>query len=175
MAGIFLAGCNSSDAPAGASGVDPVGGVQKGQYLLSKEPAGAKAVKEVRQEAKDGDGVVVVGRVGGSPKPFVEGRAAFTLVDPSLISCGEREGDTCSTPWDFCCETKEDLARATLMVKFVDERGKTLPEDAQALLGLKPLETVVVQGQAKRDGDGNLIVLASGLYVRPPAASEAKP
>ena len=54
-------------------------------------------------------------------------------------------------------------------MKFVDEQGKTLPTDARQLLGLKELQTVVIQGKAKRDDAGNLTVLASGLYVKPVA------
>ena len=53
-------------------------------YKLAAEPAGAKGVIDVRKDAKDGDEVVVVGRVGGAAKPFTEGRATFLIVDPSL-------------------------------------------------------------------------------------------
>ena len=41
------------------------------------EPAGAKGVIDVRKEAKDGDEVVVVGRIGGSDEAVHQGRAAF--------------------------------------------------------------------------------------------------
>src|SRR4051812_30404773 len=135
-------------------------------YRLDAEPAGAKGVQEVRQDAKDGDEVVIVGRIGGSTKPFT-GRAAFTIVDPVLKHCGENPGDTCSTPWDYCCVGKEDLAKATVLVKVVDENGKTRPEDARTFLGVKELQTVVVHGKAKRDEAGNLTVAAAGLFVRP--------
>jgi hypothetical protein len=37
-----------------------------GQYVLAKEPAGAKGVREVRAKAKAGAAVTVVGRIGGS-------------------------------------------------------------------------------------------------------------
>jgi hypothetical protein len=39
--------------------------------------------------------------------------------------------------------------------------------DARELLGVKELQTVVVKGKAKRDEQGNLTVLASGVYPRP--------
>ena len=137
-----------------------------GGYLLAEEPQGAKGVLDVRQAAKDGDDVLVMGRVGGSKKPFLDGLAGFTIVDPSLKQCSERLGDNCDTPWDYCCEDPAELKRATILVKFVDDGGKTLREDARELLGLEPLQTVVVRGKAKRDADGNLTVLASALHVR---------
>ena len=135
-------------------------------YRLDAEPAGAKGVQAVRQDAKDGDEVVVVGRIGGSAKPFT-GRAAFTIVDPVLKHCAENPDDACPTPWDYCCVSKDDLAKATVLVKVADDQGKTRPEDARAFLGLKELQTVVVRGKAKRDDAGNLTVAAAGLFVRP--------
>jgi hypothetical protein len=135
-------------------------------YLLDEEPAGAKGVLEIKKGSKDGDAVVVEGRIGGNKKPFLDGLAGFTIVDPTLKSCSDIPGDNCETPWDYCCEDPTDLQRATALVKFVDEDGKTLKQDARALLGVEPLQTVVVRGKAKRDADGNLTVLASALYVR---------
>ena len=163
----FLAGCSQGNAPPSPVGQDSNVSHTEDDYRLPAEPAGAKGVIDVRKDAKDGDDVVIVGRVGGSQKPFVEGRAAFTIVDPSLVPCNEKEGDTCATPWDFCCDTKEDLARATVMVRFVDAQGKTLAHDAKALLGVEPLQTVVVKGKAKRDSEGNLTIVATSVYVRP--------
>jgi hypothetical protein len=46
----------------------------------------------------------------------------------------------------------------------VDGNGKTLKYPARRLLGIKELQTVVIQGKAKRDEEGNLTVLASGLH-----------
>ena len=79
----------------------------------------------------------------------------------------ENPDDACPTPWDYCCVSKDDLAKATVLVKVVDDQGKTRPEDARTLLGLKELQTVVVHGKAKRDDAGNLTVAAAGLFVRP--------
>ena len=59
-------------------------------------------VIKVRQEAKDQTDVVIVGRIGGSENPWVDGRAAFSIVDPSLKSCAEVGLDNCPKPWDYC-------------------------------------------------------------------------
>jgi hypothetical protein len=162
VAGALAAGCGGGTSTnkdrAGATGA---------KYLLTEEPAGAKEVTDARKEAKDGDEVVVVGRIGGDVKPWVEGRAAFWIVDSSLKSCKETEGDNCPTPWDYCCTPKEDLVKVMATVKVVDAKGETVQTDARELLGVSELQTVVVRGRAKRDEQGNLTVLATGVYPRP--------
>lgn len=138
---------------------------------LTDEPAGGKGVLTVRQDSKDGDEVVIVGRIGGSAKPFT-GRAAFTIVDPSIKPCSENGDDHCPTPWDYCCGVgKEELAKATALIKVVGDDGQTRADDARAMLGLTELQTVVVRGHAKRDDAGNLSVAMTGLYVRPEKSS----
>src|SRR5947208_11897279 len=89
---ILCAGCNQSSSPVASNSAPPVSGAK---YLLTAEPAGAKGVSDVRQGATDGDDVVIVGRIGGSTKPWVAGRAAFQIVDPALKSCQDTEGDNC--------------------------------------------------------------------------------
>ena len=130
-------------------------------FVLSSEPSGAEGVIAVREKVQDGEPVAIIGRVGGEEKPWVDGLAAFTIVDPSLQLCTEG----CATPWDYCCDT-DVLPKASATVKFVDINGKVISEDARTLLGIKELATVVVKGRAKRDDAGNLTVLADGIYVK---------
>lgn len=139
-------------------------GAMDSAYLLSAEPAGARGVIDARKEAKDGEPVVLVGRIGGEAQPWVAGVAAFRVVDSAARSCNEIEGDTCPTPWDYCCEP--DLSAKTALVKIVDAGGKLVRRDARELLGVKELQTVVVQGVARRDKDNNLTVEARGVYVK---------
>jgi hypothetical protein len=148
---------------------EPVGGAagdETGkQFLLEKEPKGAVDVLALRKDAKDQQDVVVVGRIGGRANPWIKGMAAFPIVDRSLRPCNEIEGDTCKTPWDYCCEA--DLPKATVLVMFMDERGKVIKKDPRELLEVKELQTVVITGKAKRDKTGNVTVLASKLHIRP--------
>ncbi len=137
------------------------------KFLLTSQPDGAEDVIKVREAAKDGDDVVIVGRIGGGENPWIEGRAAFSIVDGSLKACSDIEGDNCPQPWDYCCETAK-LPASTALVKIVDENGDLVKADARELLKLKELQTVVVKGKALRDDAGNLTVLASGVYVRSP-------
>jgi hypothetical protein len=157
-----LVGCGTSTPPPEQISTQP----PDPRYLLTEQPAEAKPVIDVRKDAKDGDEIVIAGRIGGDVDPWVKGRAAFLIVDPSLVPCSEREGDSCPTPWDYCCDT-DRLAESKATIKFVDESGETLATDARQLLGVKELQHVTVRGRAQRDEAGNLTVLAQKVYVKP--------
>ena len=158
---IAVAGCNfSSSNPSNASNLDG------SKYLLGSEPEGGQDVIEVRKTAQNDDEVVIVGKIGGSVKPWADGQAAFWIVDRSIKSCRDIDEDHCATPWDYCCEPNESLAPAMALVKVVDENGAVVSANAKELLGLKELDTVVARGTAERDMDGNLNVLVTSVYVR---------
>lgn len=159
-------GCGRSDFAPAAPATSDAPDAATSEYLLQAEPLGAEGVEQVREAAADDEEVVVVGRIGGSENPWIEGRAAFSIVDPSLKACSDIEGDTCPKPWDYCCET-DKLPTATALVKVVDDAGELVGTDARELLDVKELSTVVVQGKAQRDDSGNLTVLAQDVYVRP--------
>ncbi len=134
-------------------------------YRLSSEPSDAKGVKAVREAAQNDEEVTLVGRIGGDTSPWIDGQAAFLIVDPALKPCNEKDDDACEAPWDYCCDT-DLLPSHRAMVKIVDKNGKTVATDARKLLGIKELQTVIVHGKAKRDDAGNLTVLADGIYVK---------
>ncbi len=96
----FAAGCGKQAAESKPA--VPLSKIDAGQFLLTAEPADAQGVIQVRKSSQDKDDVVVVGRIGGSEVPWIEGRAAFSIVDPSLKCCGEVGADNCPKPWDFC-------------------------------------------------------------------------
>jgi hypothetical protein len=149
----------------------PSGDERASEFLLATEPAGAVEVLALRAASQDQQDVVVVGRIGGRQNPWIQGMAAFPIVDRSLKACSEIPGDTCPTPWDYCCEP--NLAAATALVRIVDEGGNTIKQDPRELLNLKELQTVVVKGKARRDQEGNVTILASRLHLRPD--QEARP
>lgn len=165
---ILSVGCGNSASPPKSSDIAmkaPAGSTATTEILLTSEPAGAKEVIKARESAKDDEEIVIVGRIGGSENPWVDGRAAFSIVDNSLKACSDIPGDGCEKPWDYCCET-DKLPTATALIKVVDETGSLINEDAKKLLNLKELQTVVVKGKAKRDDTGNLTVFANGIFVR---------
>jgi len=159
---LLALGCTSA---SDTSQADAEPSPEMAKYLLDSEPEGAQDVIAVRDSAEDEEEVTVVGRIGGSANPWIDGRAAFSIVDPSLKACSDIPGDMCEKPWDYCCAT-DKLPGATALVKVVDDSGEVLKKDAREALKLDELQTVVVRGKAQRDGEGNLTVLANSLYVR---------
>ncbi len=164
---LSLSGCSYGEKSSVVSDADsaPAVSVDGSKYLLDEEPGDVRGVTETRKDAKDGDDLVIVGRIGGSQSPFTEGLAAFSIVDESLRACSDIPGDLCEKPWDYCCETHL-LADSTVLVKVVDDQETLIQADARQLLQVKELSTVVVQGKAKRDDAGNLTVLAHHIYVK---------
>ena len=101
----IIAGCTQTapDQTTG-KGLDPkLSDEAKAKYLLASEPAAAKGVIDMKNTAKDGEDIVVIGRIGGDKAPFTQGRASFLIADTSFIACNEKEEpDNSDTPWDFC-------------------------------------------------------------------------
>ncbi len=163
IAGLF--GC-SSETATNTSAVVGQPTTEGAKFLLSSAPGEAQDVIPMREDVEDEQDVVVIGRIGGSHDPWVDGLAAFSLVDRSLAACTDIPGDQCPTPWDYCCVT-DKLPAATTLVKVVDEQGELVSTGARELLGLTELQTVVIQGKAQKDDSGNVTILARGIYVDP--------
>ncbi len=155
-----MVGCGSSQTAQ-----DLESTVVESQYVVQIEPEGAIAVGDARQSVENDQAITLVGLIGGSTEPFVDGIAAFTIVDAKVPYCAPEEG--CATPWDYCC-TQDQVADNIATVKVVDENGKPVGKDARELLGVKELSTVVVKGKATRDEQGNLSIAASEVFVRTP-------
>jgi hypothetical protein len=174
-AALLLAGCerkanhaghNHQTGPA-ANGAATTAAELPATLFVTDEPAEAVAISAAKRSAEVGDTVVVRGRIGGSRAPFVEGRAVFTLADTSMMACSDRSGDGCPTPWDYCCEPREDLVANTLTVQIVDDAGQPLRRSLQNVAGLKPLAEVVVQGRVlQKEGATVMVVGADALYVK---------
>jgi hypothetical protein len=92
---LLLTGCSEPEPPTAPA-------VDGSKFLLSAEPKDATNVIKAREEFKDQSDVVIIGRIGGSGNPWVDGRAAFSIVDMSLKSCDECGSHNCPKPWDFC-------------------------------------------------------------------------
>ena len=161
---VLLAGCSDSTGGVEAPGLSITEQISK-RYLLKAEPEEVLDVIAARESSKNNDEVVVIGRIGGDLKPFVDSMAAFQIVDNSLVACSENEPCSCPTPWDYCCET-DKLPGAMAFVRFNDEQGNVQMVSAKSLFSVKELSTVVVKGVAKRDDAGNLTIFADGIYVR---------
>ncbi|QEG37204.1 hypothetical protein [Bythopirellula goksoeyrii] len=158
-------GCGSAGESPATAGHAKAVSFDGSKFLLAEEPDDAIGVIEAREEAEDGEPLVLVGRIGGSTNPWIEGRAAFMLLDASIsvIDEGEEceEGEICTGD---CCAT--DRANCTTLVKVLDANGQLVTVDSRELLGLKESDMVVVAGNAKKDDSGNFVMLANGVYIR---------
>ena len=136
--------------------------------VLATAPSEAATITSLKQAIEPGAAVTLTGRVGGRANPFIDGRAAMTVVDPGAVAaCDTIEGDSCGTPWDFCCESQSKIAAAMATVQVVDEQGMPKKVGLNGLGGLAPGSMVVVTGTVSpNSADGNLIVDATGIHVQ---------
>ena len=122
---------------------------------------------EIKKNAKAGDAVVFLARVGGRVKPFAEKQAIFVAADPSLKSCELMSTeDYCTMPWDYCCTSREDLRMGTATIRILGADGRPVATSAQGAGGLEPLKFIVVEGTVSDRND-------EGLFVWMPIASMA--
>ncbi|NOY40446.1 MAG: hypothetical protein GXP26_01230 [Planctomycetes bacterium] len=166
----IIAGCGTAPASTpqqSEATANPAANVDASLYKLAEEPDGAIGVIMARESAEDGAPLILVGRIGGSANPWIEGRAAFMLLDASMSVVAEGdasdEGEDEICMGDCCATERLDC---TTLVKVVDSQGKIVPVDSRKLLGLKESDMVVVEGTAKKDDSGNFVMLARGIYVR---------
>jgi hypothetical protein len=84
-------------------------------------------------------------------------------VDPKLQLCT----DGCKTPWDFCCDSQEEIAANAATIQVVDAEGKVIRTAINGHKGIKPGAEVVVAGTvAKRDTPAVLVVNAEKIWVK---------
>lgn len=154
---LFVTSCSQESAQPTPDG--PLGA-----FVAPAAPAGAKSVLEARKDAAAGATVTVVGRA----KDFVNGRAAFTLIDASLRACsdeGDPMEDSCETPWDYCCVAPEEVTAACATIELRDANG-VIKSGVQGVSGLEHLDTVYVDGVVEKDAAGNMTVVAKSFHVK---------
>lgn len=129
--------------------------------VLAEAPAGeVKAIHIVRTTVKPGDEVTVSGKIMGNEKPFVDGRSAFILGDTEVLTaCNEDPDDKCSTPWDNCCDSKEDKKRGIATIQVVDANGRVLKEPVEGIGGLANLAAVTVTGKVAEGSSADLLII----------------
>ena len=135
-------------------------------FLLQVEPEGAVPVRAARALAKPGAPIVVAGQIGGALHPFSQTHASFVLSDPDILFCNETPGDTCSTPWDACCEDAEKLASGRATVQILQGEFP-LVGTLRNVGNLRELDHVVVTGKVDpASTPQNLVINVDGIYRR---------
>lgn len=164
---ILLASCSDKATETTGNATVPSAPSTALSAVLDAAPAGEpKAITAARASAKPGDVITISGRIMGSAKPFVDGRAAFILGDPAVLTpCNEVPGDTCETPWDVCCDSPEDKKRATATIQIVDAGGRVLKESVEGVGGLENLATVTVTGKVA-EGSSPDLMLVNATAIR---------
>ncbi|MFG0263450.1 MAG: hypothetical protein ACF788_13745 [Novipirellula sp. JB048] len=181
---LSLAGCG-----APSTSTSDAGGAA---FLLSTEPAGALTPTEFKEAVTAADAgepasedmadiaaadtpaadiaaaatpVVLAGRIdAGDLDPFEKGKATFILSE--LPDAEHAEGDPDHA--NNCPFCKRKLKNAPkVVVRFVDPAGELIAQDAQAMLGVKKGDAVVVKGVARYQQPINMIQIdAEAIYRR---------
>lgn len=157
-----------SEKPAASSTESKAASPELKAVFVENIPDEASPIHLARTTVQPGDVVVLKGQVMGALEPFVEGRAAFILGDrEKLTPCNEMgEDDHCKTPWDACCDTKEDFREGTATIQIVGADGRTLKEGLEGVEGLNKLTKILVKGKvAEQSGPGNLVINATAIQI----------
>ncbi|MGA0898884.1 MAG: hypothetical protein ACO3SO_00605 [Luteolibacter sp.] len=163
---LSLSSCHKveDEKPAQATTASP-----KLQAVIDAEVEGeAQAIHIARKSAEPGQTLTLKGWVMGHDEPFVQGRAAFILGDPEVITaCSERPGDGCTTPWDVCCDDPEDIKRGTVSIQVVNDDGRVLKEGIEGVGGIEKLSKLRVTGTvAEGSTPERLVINASAIDLQ---------
>ena len=129
--------------------------------VLAAAPTGEpKSIHLIRATTKPGDEITVSGKIMGNEKPFVEGRSAFILGDPEVLTaCNEDPADKCTTPWDACCDSPEDKKRGIATIQIVGADGRVLKESVEGVGGLANLASVTVTGKVAEGSSADALII----------------
>ncbi|HRP62305.1 MAG TPA: hypothetical protein PK400_03335 [Phycisphaerales bacterium] len=138
------------------------------EFILDEAPADVLNVIDAKKTSRQGDSIAIRGRVGGSARPFVDGRAVFTIVGHGPHACSDHDDDHCKTPWDYCCTSRDELRAHSATIQVVDENGTPIRTDIKGRRGIKELSDITIVGTVVSTDGGALIVKTSGIYLNSP-------
>lgn len=137
------------DNGSSSQGVTPV------SWMVPSVPGEAVGVNHAKVNAKEGEAIVVRGRIGGRKDPLSPRSPVFTIIDMSLSACAGC-GDTCSVE-------PEVLRDNMATVQIVDAAGEPVADNPIAA-GLKAEDEVVIVGTvASSAGSDTLMIMATGI------------
>jgi hypothetical protein len=161
----LLASCGKKEASVTAPTVQAPSAALSA--VLAAAPKGEpKSIHLIRTTAKPGDEITISGKIMGNEKPFVDGRSAFILGDPAVLTaCNEDPADKCATPWDNCCDSPEDKKRGIATIQVLGTDGRVLKESVEGVGGLSNLATVTVTGEVANGSSADLLII-NALAIR---------
>lgn len=162
---LALAGCGETESDSGSDTTSGQQGTSTGPtWLVADSPAEWEEVGAAKQTAQAGETITLRGRIGGRAQPITSDSPAFVIMDVSIPSCADIEGDNCAQPWDYCCEPSESIVANSATVIVLDEDGNQTGTDLRGA-GLEPLDVVIVTGTVDaRPNESVLTVRATGVH-----------
>lgn len=136
-------------------------------YSLTSAPKNAQQISEVMKDPTPGKEVVLSGEIMGRMHPFINGRAMVTLADPTKVTpCNRIPGDSCTTPWDVCCDDPEVIKKSIATIQILDGDGKILKAGLKGYKGIRELCFLTVKGViAEGSNANNLLINATAFHV----------
>jgi len=135
------------------------------RFVLAEEPSGALGILDYRESKPEPGDVSLIGRVGLEQLKWSNQSAMFVITDPSeaLEADGQHQCNDENCPF---CKAKAAGHPSRAIVMLIGEDGQVPAIAARKLLPLEDGQTVVVSGRAEINEQGDLVVHATGLYLR---------
>ncbi len=157
----LASGCGKTPSADSASRPENTAAQLPATLMVASVDGEPISLLQAKQAAKAGEPVLLTGHIGGRPKPFVQGRSMFTLVDSSLPACT----DGCATAWDLCCESPADITAAAATIQVVDDAGRPLAVSLEGPGLLAPGQRVAVAGTVHQRDDATFVVNAERIAI----------
>ncbi|MCB9876006.1 MAG: hypothetical protein H6835_00250 [Planctomycetes bacterium] len=153
-----LLGACSQDSGDRDAGQPTAPAAELAKFTLTADPGEALGVVAAKHQG-EAEQVVVEGRVHDITKGF----AMLKLMDTGLDYCGQvNKEDNCPTPWDYCCDSKDDRLANSLLVELRGADGR--PIATASLPELRLCDLIKVRGALQKDAQGNPVLVASGVF-----------
>jgi hypothetical protein len=134
------------------------------RFVLVEEPAGVQGILDYRESKPEAGEVSLIGRVGLDNLKWSNQSAMFVITDPSeAIESGQHVCTDDNCPF---CKAKGGGHPSRAIVMLIGEDGQVPAVAAKKLLPLEEGQTVVVNGRAEINEQGELVLHAKGLYLR---------
>ncbi len=130
-------------------------------FFTTERPADVKDLVDVKMNAKTGDEVTFLARIGGRKHgSFVPTLAMMIVADPNLLSCELMAcDDHCDTPEDYCCEDPKVLTQGLGTIRFMKNQTEAYPFSVEGLGGMEVLKYVVVEGKVHDINENGLFIV----------------
>lgn len=167
--GALSFGCNhTQDTPKKNTSPQTTAQQLPDNLFVDTPPASPRGVRQLKAADELEGEVVVFGRIGGRVNPYVHNNAVFLLADDAMKDCSELHGDSCPTPWDYCCEPKDSLNASLATIQIVGEDNRPLRIDLSEHDKLKPSTRLTIAGEvASHEPGSNLVINARKIHVQP--------